>query len=178
MVGPAAGGFLVADFRTCAFVSCGLQVLVALLALRTFPTPPAKAASAVDPSAAAAVPVEAAAAAAAAFTAAAKPVVAVAAAGDGARAAEPVVIASRAAAATAATPPPGFFAFLSTGVCRTRGALFLLGLRCGLAMAYHVFNTAFQASLRAKFNFTPKLYSTYLVRQKEEQEVAVKVAFT
>jgi hypothetical protein len=125
------------------------------------------------------VPVEAAAAAtvAPAAAAAAKPGVAVAAGGDDKWAMEPFTAPPAAGAVAAAVVPASksFFAFLSSGVCRTRGALFLLWLRFGLALAYHVFNTAFQASLRTRFDFTPKLYSTYLVRRPYSQRRLVVV---
>lgn len=173
MIGPAAGGFLVSDFRTCACLSGAIQLVVTFLALHTFPTPPAASATA----AAALENLAASAGSPKGLKGDGGPSAAAIAAGDDSWTEKPFTAPSRPdeKAKAGATSPskskktnksamPGFLSFLSTGVLRTRGALFLLALRFGLAIAYHIFNTAFQASLRTRFDFTPKLYSTYLVR--------------
>jgi len=184
MIGPAAGGFLVSDFRTCACLSAAIQVVVTFLALHTFPAPPAASATAAaaleDLAAAAAGSPKKLKGSHADLLVAAGPSSAAIAAGDDSWTEKPFAVATQRdtkANGVAASPSksksnksaalPGFLSFLSTGVLRTRGALFLLALRFGLAMAYHIFNTAFQASLRTRFDFTPKLYSTYLVRSVE-----------
>mmetsp|Transcript_20403 Transcript_20403/g.40476 ORF Transcript_20403/g.40476 Transcript_20403/m.40476 type:complete len:572 (+) Transcript_20403:71-1786(+) len=193
MVGPASGGFLFKDHKSCAALSVALQatLLVVLFFLKGFsPPPPTTTTTTTTPTetrhdsekemgknaAAAALPIEAA-------TASAEPVDAGAEQKNDAKYAKEIVavaseedwaggVFKQAPSSSSAPPPPPpasasssvaqFLSFLQTGVCATGAGRILLTLRFGLALAFHVFNTSFQASLRSRFDFTPKLYSTYL----------------
>merc|ERR1719491_347417 len=55
---------------------------------------------------------------------------------------------------------PGLLDLTSTMLTPT--ALFLVVIRVNMALAFHIYNTIWTASLKARFNFTPRDHGTFM----------------
>jgi MFS transporter, DHA1 family, tetracycline resistance protein len=60
------------------------------------------------------------------------------------------------------TKAKGFFSALDTRSARTPAAVFLMATRVFMALAFHIFQTIWTASLRERFDFGPKEYGRFI----------------